>query len=752
LADKKLHLRNVKKSFGGRTVCNIENLVLGTHGIEGLIGPNGAGKTTLMSLITQKISMDEGQALYYPNDEGIDISSMTHDEIARAGIVKTNQVIQDFESLTIRESLLLSVAQAKHEKFYKIFSEDDLLREAKKDIDEYLEYFHFEDPNGYALSAGEKKLLDIIRCLLLKPKYLLMDEPTAGLPDDLTRQVMDLIKKKTQEEDMNILIIEHNLDLIWEVSERVHFMAEGQILLDGTPDEVRADQTVAAKYMGESDIQEIDAESDQGRVPEVILPDQDSTQPQLQYGSQYKPPPRWTNNVWEKTPLPSDQVSATEPTRPFDQKVEPLYKEAQQAVERFSSNEIILVGTYDTKAEELNYIRDQILQQDLRVRRVDLSTSGKPSSAEVSPNLIAAFHPGGSNAVFTGHPINSIVAMSVAFANWIKKQNDIAGIISAAGSVGTSLVSSGMQELAVGIPKVIISTVASGDVASYIGSSDIMMMHSVTDVQGLNEISKNVLSNGANAIVGMVKAKNTNKTNKSSNLPKELKRPTVGITMVGVNAVASEQITDGLKDRFDCLQFHARGAGGQSMETLVDRGLIDAVIDLTTTDIADMKMGGIYAANKDRFGAIIRSGIPYIGSVGGLDMVNFGPRDSISEQYSNRLLVEQTPQVTAMRTSVEENRLMGAWIAKRLNEMKGPVRFMIPERGLSALDQNGQPFYDQQANQALFEAISNDFEETDQRKLIRTPYHINDPGFTKAIIDSLNEINQEQRGYQYAAS
>ena len=188
------------------------------------------------------------------------------------------------------------------------------------------------------------------------------------------------------------------------------------------------------------------------------------------------------------------------------------------------------------------------------------------------------------------------------------------------------------------------------------------------------------------------------------------------------------------------------------METLVDRGLIDAVIDLTTTDIADMMMGGIYAANKDRLGAIIRSGIPYVGSVGALDMVNFGPRDSISEQYSNRLLVEQTPQVTAMRTSVEENRLMGAWIAKRLNEMKGPVRFMIPERGLSALDQNGQPFYDPQANQALFEAISNDFEETDQRKLIRTPYHINDPDFTRAIIDSLNSINQEQRGYQYAAS
>jgi ABC-type branched-subunit amino acid transport system ATPase component len=198
--------------------------------------------------------MDHGQIVYYPIGDEMDITHKSMDEIARLGIVKTNQIIQDFESLTIRESLLLSFSTPKYEKFYRIFSEDKLLKETKDEIEEYLDYFRFEDPDGHALSAGEKKLLDIIRCLVLKPKFLLMDEPTAGLPEDQTKKVMDLMKNKTKEEDISILIVEHDLDLIWNVSEIVYFMAEGEILLKGTPEEIRKDRTVAVKYMGVSHV------------------------------------------------------------------------------------------------------------------------------------------------------------------------------------------------------------------------------------------------------------------------------------------------------------------------------------------------------------------------------------------------------------------------------------------------------------------------------------------------------------------
>ncbi len=251
MEEKKLHLKNVTKSFGGRKVVDIKDLTMGSHGIEGLIGPNGAGKTTLINLISHKLKMDQGQILYYSNGNEIDISRKTFDSIARLGMVRTNQVIQDFQSLSIRDSMLLSLATSRHERFYAIFSEKKLRKAAEAQIEEYLDYFHFDDPDGHALSAGEKKLLDIIRCLMLKPKFLLMDEPTTGLPQDQTDLVIALMRKKIKEEGISILIVEHDLDLIWGVSENVYFMAEGEILIQGPPDEVRKNKTVVKKYMGE---------------------------------------------------------------------------------------------------------------------------------------------------------------------------------------------------------------------------------------------------------------------------------------------------------------------------------------------------------------------------------------------------------------------------------------------------------------------------------------------------------------------
>jgi ABC-type branched-subunit amino acid transport system ATPase component len=251
MREKKLHLRDVKKSFGGRKVVDIKELTFGTHGIEGLIGPNGAGKTTLINLISHKLQMDSGQMLYYPSSGEMDISNRSFDEIARCGLVRTNQVIQDFQSLSMRDSMLLSFAGPEYEKLSSIFSEKKLRKAAEAEIEKYRDYFHLPNLDGHALSAGEKKLLDIIRCLLLKPKVLLMDEPTCGLPQDQTELVIALVKKMTLEEGMSVVIVEHDLDLIWGVCEHVYFMAEGEILIQGPPDEVRKNQTVVTKYMGE---------------------------------------------------------------------------------------------------------------------------------------------------------------------------------------------------------------------------------------------------------------------------------------------------------------------------------------------------------------------------------------------------------------------------------------------------------------------------------------------------------------------
>ena len=330
--------------------------------------------------------------------------------------------------------------------------------------------------------------------------------------------------------------------------------------------------------------------------------------------------------------------------------------------------------------------------------------------------------------------------MAEAFERWMGRQGGIGGIISAGGSGGTALATPAMRRLAVGVPKVMISTVASGDVGRYVGASDIMMMYSVTDVQGLNRISRRVLANGANALAGMVR-QGPERAPRRPSRSEDGDRPGLGLTMFGVTTSAIQQITARVEDRYDCLVFHATGVGGRSMEKLADSGLLAAAVDLTTTEICDMMMGGILAADEDRFGAFIRTRIPWVGSVGALDMVNFGPPRHGARALPEPALRRAQPQVTLMRTTAEENARMGEWIARRVNEMTGPVRFLIPEGGVSALDAPGQPFHDPEADRALFDAIAGTFEEGTNRRLVRTPHHVNDAAFADAVASALAAVH-----------
>ena len=247
-----LRIEGLRKSFDGRTVVSIDRLCVGGYGIEGLIGPNGAGKTTLMGLVTRRIDANEGRVLYDDGRGGGErnLAGMGMDAVARAGLVKTNQVVQDFAALTIRDSLRLALAGPSGERLWNVFAPRRADPGVEAEIEEHLARFAFSQPDGHALSAGEKKLLDILRCLVLRPRILLMDEPTAGLPDDVTRQVMDLVAERVCTDGMRVLVIEHDLDLIWEYCEHVHFLADGRLMAQGTPEEVRADATVAEKYMG----------------------------------------------------------------------------------------------------------------------------------------------------------------------------------------------------------------------------------------------------------------------------------------------------------------------------------------------------------------------------------------------------------------------------------------------------------------------------------------------------------------------
>ena len=325
-------------------------------------------------------------------------------------------------------------------------------------------------------------------------------------------------------------------------------------------------------------------------------------------------------------------------------------------------------------------------------------------------------------------------AWAEAFKVWVGRNLvEIGGMISAGGSGGTALVTPAMQMLPIGTPKVMVSTVASGNVEPYVGPSDTMMMYSVTDVQGLNAISRKVLGNAAAAIAGMV-------LHAPHDASEPDEKPGVGLTMFGVTTNAVQAVIKEIEAEYEPFVFHATGVGGRSMEKLAEGGFFKAVIDLTTTEVCDMLFGGVFAATEDRFGAVIRQKLPYVGSVGALDMVNFGAPATVPSKYEGRLFYEHNPQVTLMRTTPDENAQMGKWIAERLNQMDGPVRFLLPEGGVSALDAPDMPFFDPAATESLFNAIQETFVETSTRRLVRVPHNLNTPEFAQAAVAALAEL------------
>ena len=332
---------------------------------------------------------------------------------------------------------------------------------------------------------------------------------------------------------------------------------------------------------------------------------------------------------------------------------------------------VYVIGTCDTKNEELVFLRSVIQKNGNNAKIVDVGTSARPSSADISNEVVASYHPLGRKAVLgLSDRAEAIKNMSIALCKFINSNNDVSGVIGIGGSGGTALIAPMMQILPLTVPKLLVSTVASGNVAPYVGATDISMMYSVVDFLGLNPILKSILTNAGNSISGMV-----NGYVKPQPDPKS--KTSIGLTMFGVTTVCVESITDALRKDFECLVFHATGTGGQSLEKLAESQLLDAVIDITTTEVCDYFMGGVFPCLESRFDIFAANGMPYIGSVGALDMVNFGPKETIPQKYKNRNLFVHNAQVTLMRTTTDENKKMGAWIAEKLNKMHGKVSFFF---------------------------------------------------------------------------
>jgi len=717
-----LEVRGLDVYYGRSHALQGVDLTLDS-GVLSVVGRNGMGKTTLCKTIMGLVRATGGSVRM----GGEDLLSLQSAQIARFGVGYVPQGRRLWRSLTVDEHLRMTAGKRRGawtvDRIYDTFPR---LAERKNN-------------GGGQLSGGEQQMLAISRALVTNPRLLIMDEPTEGLAPVIVSQVEEMLVRLGEEGDISVLVIEQNIGVATAVANSVAIMVNGRVnrVIDSA--RLASDRDLQQRLLGVGRHAEAEAEVNPGSKDDAAERAASrrpkSLAPIRVYISNPTPPTRWSQPV-PMARIESGARALSTGVLKLEEAARP--RRAAEAPRSSGRPTVLVVGTLDTKGEELKFIRDIVAGSGLRARLVDVSTAGKAASCDVSAQEVALNHPRGGSAVFGSDRGASVTAMAEAFTNWLRRQGDIVGVISAGGSGGASLVAPGMRALPIGVPKLIISSVASGDVGPYVGPADITMMYSVTDVQGLNSISRQVLANGANALVGMVRARLDERAANAREPGVNL--PAVGLTMFGVTTPAVQNVAAALRGDYECLVFHATGVGGRSMEKLVDSGLLSAVIDLTTTEVCDLLMGGVFPATEDRFGAVIRTRVPYIGSVGALDMVNFGAPDTIPERYRGRKLHVHNPQVTLMRTTAEENERIGRWIGERLNAMDGPVRFFLPEGGVSALDAPGQPFWDPDADIALFRALDQTVRQTSNRQLIRLKRNINEPEFATAVVAAFRSV------------
>ena len=396
---------------------------------------------------------------------------------------------------------------------------------------------------------------------------------------------------------------------------------------------------------------------------------------------------------------------------------------------------IAVAGTFDTKGKEFLYVKELIEELGLKTYMINTGVFDSEIEVDVSNKEIAKE---------AGYDIEDIVsrrdramateALSKGMELLIPRlyaEGKFDGIISFGGSGGTSLVTPAMRALPIGVPKMMVSTMASGNVSQYVGTSDIIMMPSIVDVAGLNKISKTIFKNAVLAIAGMVGMADKIKK------VEEDEKPLIAATMFGVTTPCVDFAKEYLEERgYEVLVFHATGTGGKTMESLVDAGFFKGVLDITTTEWCDEIVGGVLSAGPNRLEAAGRNHVPQVVSVGALDMVNFGPIDTIPEKFKSRNLYKHNPTVTLMRTTVEENIKFGQKIAEKLNASFGKTVLILPLKGVSMIDAPGQPFYGSKEDEALFDTLKNNIDK-DKVNIVEMDNNINEKAFAQRAAEEL---------------
>ena len=405
---------------------------------------------------------------------------------------------------------------------------------------------------------------------------------------------------------------------------------------------------------------------------------------------------------------------------------------SSRKVDAMTPRTIALIGTFDTKGEEFSFLRERIEGAGLRTLMIDVGVLvSPPFQTDISREEVAVAANENLTALKAerdrGRSVTAMAVGAKAILGQLFQQGAIHGVVSLGGSAGTAIATAAMRALPYGFPKLMVSTVASGDVKPYVGISDICMMPSVLDIAGLNHVSRRIIANAAGAICGMV-------TKEPASALDE--KPTIAATMFGVTTPCVTAARHILEQKgYEVLVFHATGAGGRAMEQLIEDGAIRAVLDITTTELADELVGGVFSAGPHRLEAAGRKGIPQLVCPGAIDMVNFGPADTVPARFRSRNLYIHNPGVTLMRTTPEECAEIGRITAIKLNRATGPVTLLIPLRGVSAIDKVGGPFYSQEALNAYRSALKSSLSPT--IKLVEQDAHINDEEFALVAADLL---------------
>ncbi len=402
---------------------------------------------------------------------------------------------------------------------------------------------------------------------------------------------------------------------------------------------------------------------------------------------------------------------------------------------------VVLLGTLDTKGAEYDYLRARVREAGCEVILIDAGVLGRPlATPDISREEVARAA-GADVAELAargdrGAAIETMAAGATAIVLDLFRQGRLHGILALGGSGGSALATQAMRALPVGVPKLMVSTLASGDTRPYVGASDLAMLYPVVDIAGINRISERILTNAAAAIAGMARAY-------ESFRPSAASKPLIGATMFGVTTPCVTEARRQLEERgYEVLVFHATGTGGQAMETLVEAGYLAGVLDITTTELADELVGGVLSAGPQRLEAAGRAGVPQVVSLGALDMVNFGPIDTVPERFRGRNLYKHNPTVTLMRTTPEECAELGRIIAQKLNQARGPLAVFIPRRGVSLISREGGPFYDPEADRALIEGLKANLRP--EIEVHEWDTDINDPAFARAMAERLDALIRAQ--------